>query len=131
MNGAQDEDNYLRTVQIATLLRSIEGSSPALHLFFLLSATTGARRGERLGLRWADVDLETGDLAIQRAYMEGLTGPVLAPTKTRRSHRVTSMVRVCWRFGSSPPMKASTARACIDSSSPIARTVIRPGSRTG
>ena len=74
--------------QIAALLRSVKDVSPALHLFFLLSATTGARRGELLALRWADVDLETGSLAIQRAYTEGPTGPVLAPTKTRRSHRV-------------------------------------------
>jgi len=68
-------------LQIATLLRSVEDVSPALHLFFLLSATTGARRGELLGLRWVDVDLETGNLAIQRAYTEGKAGPVLAPTK--------------------------------------------------
>lgn len=74
--------------QIAGLLRSVEGCQPALHLFLLLSATTGARRGELLALRWADVDLENGSLAIQRAYTEGPSGPVLAPTKTRRSHRV-------------------------------------------
>jgi integrase len=45
-------------------------------------------RGELLALRWADVDLETGSIAIQRSFTEGPTGPVLAPTKTRRPHRV-------------------------------------------
>ena len=53
-----------------------------------VSATTGARRGELLALRWADADIESRSLAIQRAYTEGPPGPVLAPTETRRSHRV-------------------------------------------
>lgn len=74
--------------QVAELLDRAGQISSALHLFFLLSATTGARRGELLALRWVDVDLELGSLAIQRAFIEGPTGPVLAPTKTRRAHRV-------------------------------------------
>jgi integrase len=74
--------------QVATLLAYATSINSALHLFLLLSATTGARRGELLALRWADVDLEAGSIAIQRSFTEGPTGPVLAPTKTRRWHRV-------------------------------------------
>jgi integrase len=74
--------------QVAKLLAYATSINSALHLFLLLSATTGARRGELLALRWADVDLETGSIAIQRSFTEGPTGPVLAPTKTRRPHRV-------------------------------------------
>jgi integrase len=33
---------------------------------FLLLATTGMRRGEALGLRWSDVDLEAGRVAIRQ-----------------------------------------------------------------
>jgi integrase len=74
--------------EVCRLLTHLASTDPAFHLFLLLAATTGARRGELLGLRAADVDLETGEIAIQRALTEGPDGPVLAPTKTRRSHRV-------------------------------------------
>lgn len=55
----------------------------------MLAATTGARRGELLALRWKDIDLDANTVAFQRSLIEGVNGPVLAPTKTRRSHRVT------------------------------------------
>ena len=35
-----------------------------------------------------DVDLVTNTVSFQRSLVEGAGGPVLAPTKTRRSHRV-------------------------------------------
>jgi integrase len=73
---------------VSRLLTHLTSTDPAFHLFLLLAATTGARRGELLALRAADVDLETGEIAIQRALTEGPNGPVLVPTKTRRSHRV-------------------------------------------
>ena len=60
----------------------------ALHLHLTLAATTGARRGQLLALRWIDVDLVEGSLSIQRSLMEGLDGPLLVPTKTRRLYRV-------------------------------------------
>jgi integrase len=59
-----------------------------LGTFFFLAATTGARRGELLALRWRDVDLDGASIGIQRALVDGANGPVLAPTKTRRGHRV-------------------------------------------
>ncbi len=54
----------------------------------------GAGRHDRrpprplLALRWADVDGDGAALSFQRAWVEGRNGPVLVPTKTRRSHRV-------------------------------------------
>jgi integrase len=74
--------------EVATLLEAVAATDPALHLFLVLAAMTGARRGELAALRWGDVDLEQGSLCFQRALVEGPAGPVLAPTKTRRSHRV-------------------------------------------
>ncbi|HET6873754.1 MAG TPA: site-specific integrase [Acidimicrobiales bacterium] len=38
-----------------------------MYAAYVLSATTGMRRGEVLGLRWADVNLERGTLAIVQA----------------------------------------------------------------
>jgi len=74
--------------EVAELITQALVVDPSLGLFFLLAATTGARRGELLALRWRDVDLEEGSIAFQRSLVEGPNGPVLAPTKTRRSHRV-------------------------------------------
>ena len=43
-------------VQVAQLLEFV-ARDPALHLYLTLAATTGARRGQLLALRWVDVDL--------------------------------------------------------------------------
>ncbi|MEA2433903.1 MAG: hypothetical protein QOG54_1360 [Actinomycetota bacterium] len=74
--------------EVSQLLKHVERNQPLFHLFLALAATTGARRGQLLALRWADVDFEHSSLSFQRALVEGPNGPVLAPTKTRRSHRV-------------------------------------------
>jgi len=38
-----------------------------LHALWFLLLTTGLRRGEAVGLRWADLDLKAGALAVRRA----------------------------------------------------------------
>ncbi len=53
-----------------------------------LAATTGLRRGEVLGLRWRDVDLEAGRLAITQtllAVADKLSFSAPKTTKSRRS----------------------------------------------
>jgi integrase len=52
-----------------------------------LTAMTGMRRGEVLGLRWSDIDLEAERLAVQRSVT--CTGYQVhtTPTKTRTSRR--------------------------------------------
>lgn len=73
---------------VAKLLAHVSETNPAFHVFLMLAATTEARRGELSALRWNDVDLTVGAISFQRSLIEGPDGPVLAPTKTRRSHRV-------------------------------------------
>jgi len=41
-----------------------ESPWPRLYLLVLMALTTGARRGELLGLRWKDIDLERGEARI-------------------------------------------------------------------
>jgi integrase len=90
---------------VAVLLAHTAEADPLLHLFVVLAATTGARRGQLLAaLRWTDIDLETASISFQRALVEGPSGPVLVPTKTRRSHRValdpgTSALLAAWLAG--------------------------------
>ena len=86
--GVQAEMRPPTPAEVARLLESVAESDPALHLYLTLAAMTGARRGQLLALRWVDVDLVVGALSIQRAVVEGPDGPVLVPTKTRRSYRV-------------------------------------------
>jgi integrase len=48
------------------LLATCEKSEwPALHALVLLAITTGARRGELIPLRWADVDLKAGRVHVR------------------------------------------------------------------
>jgi len=86
--GVQAEMRPPTAVEVARLLESVAESDGALHLYLTLAAITGARRGQLLALRWVDVDLVVGALSIQRAVVESPDGPVLVPTKTRRSYRV-------------------------------------------
>ncbi len=59
-----------------------------LEAFFVLALTTGMRRGEVLGLRWSDVDLEKGWAEV-RQTVEHLGGGAYTFTapKTERSRR--------------------------------------------
>jgi integrase len=70
--------------EMVRLLNHVATDQPLVHLFLVLAATSGARRGQLLALRWKDVDFEHGCLSFQRALVEGPNGPVLAPTKTSR-----------------------------------------------
>lgn len=54
-----------------------------------LALGTGARRGELLGLRWQDVDLDAGEVGIRRALSVVDGTPRLLGTKTSRSRRVS------------------------------------------
>lgn len=73
---------------VRVLIAGATEIDPMLGTFFFLAATTGARRGELLALRWRDVDLDGASLSFQRSLVDGTNGPVLAPTKTRRTHCV-------------------------------------------
>jgi integrase len=54
---------------------------------YMLAISTGLRRGELLGLRWKDVDLERGTLRVGRALVREAGRHVLGETKTRRGRR--------------------------------------------
>lgn len=52
-----------------------------------LAATTGMRRGEVLGLRWRDLDLDTARASIQQTMIAGVKGPELSTPKTASGER--------------------------------------------
>lgn len=70
----------------ATLQALFDGADPQFRLYLRLSANSGARRGELVGLRWADLDLDTGELRIFRSVVyTSASGVVERPTKTGKS----------------------------------------------
>jgi integrase len=74
--------------QVGALLEFVRARDPGFHLYLHLAACTGARRSQLLAVRWRDIDLESGALSFQRALVDAAGGPVLQPTKNRRSNRV-------------------------------------------
>jgi integrase len=77
--------------QARALLEAARGDR--LEAIYVLAITAGLREGELLGLKWADVDLETGKLSVRRGLTITKNGPALdAPkrNKSRRSIRLTA-----------------------------------------
>jgi integrase len=62
---------------------------PALHLV----AHTGLRRGELVGLRWSDLDEQTGRLSVCRMLQTVAGQPVEFGVKTRSSRRTVDLDR--------------------------------------
>jgi len=58
-----------------------------LYAAWRLAATTGMRRGEVLGLRWCDVDLAAGRVAVRQTVTEAGTTLVFGEPKTGRGKR--------------------------------------------
>lgn len=80
------EMRALDEAEIKRVLSAAE--STPLYGPVLLAIATGMRRGEILGLRWSDVDLDTGELNVVRSLQDTETGLVFKAPKTRKGRRV-------------------------------------------
>jgi integrase len=74
--------------QIRRLLNVVRVEDIDFFTYLHLAVMTGARRSQLLALRWSDVDFHHAALGFSRALVEGPSGPVLGPTKNRRTYRV-------------------------------------------
>src|SRR5450759_4296252 len=54
-------------------------------------AMTGMRRGEAIGLRWSDVDLEAGRLSVRRALIPSGREVIVSEPKTIKGRRVIAI----------------------------------------
>lgn len=83
------------TVWTASELRSFLAFArlDSLYPVWFVLATTGMRRGEALGLRWCDVDLEAGNVAIRQSLVAVGSEIQLSTPKTSRSRRVVAIDR--------------------------------------
>jgi integrase len=87
------------TKQTATFLAS--ATEDDVEALWRLALLTGMRRGEILGLRWQDVDLDRGDLAVRRTCSLGKGGAwefgLPKSAKSRRSIALPDSVVVALR----------------------------------
>jgi integrase len=75
--------------QVVKLFRLAQESDPELATFIMLAASSGARRGELLALRWNDVDLDRGTVSIERGIVLASGNLVEQGTKTHQSRRIS------------------------------------------
>jgi integrase len=75
--------------QLKAFLEAVAGErlSPLWHTI----AMTGMRRGEAIGLRWSDVDLENARLAVRRALIPTNREVVVSEPKTAKGRRVVAL----------------------------------------
>lgn len=84
----------VRAPDVATVTSIIQaGDSPVERLALRISATTGARRGEVVALRWEDIDLDGKTLVVRRSLVwTKASGLVERGTKTGADgHRVNPL----------------------------------------
>lgn len=74
---------------VVKLLSHVGATDPAFACLLLVAATTGARRGELCGLRWADVDLEHRVMRIHRSVVQVGRNTSEKDTKTHQERRVS------------------------------------------
>ena len=79
------EMKTLPVEQLQSFLR--EAKDSGVFALYYLELATGLRRGELLGLKWEDIDLEHGDRPVRRqiARIDGRV--VEAPLKTKNAYR--------------------------------------------
>ncbi len=72
-------------------LETAKASDDRFEPLYVLAITTGLRRGELLGLRWDDVDLERGKLRVGPALVREGGQHIVGETKTRRGRRQVNL----------------------------------------
>jgi integrase len=75
--------------QVVRLFRLAQKSEPELATLIMLAASSGARRGELLALRWSDIDLDRGRLSIERGIVRVGDDLIEQGTKTHQSRRIS------------------------------------------
>ena len=79
------EMQTLPVEQLTSFLR--EAKDSGVFALYYIDLITGLRRGELLGLKWSDIDLEKGDLRVQR-QIGRIDGKIIEmPLKTKNAYR--------------------------------------------
>ncbi len=90
--GAQKQVTPLAPEEARTFLETAAGDR--LEALFILALSSGLRKGEILGLRWQDLDLEHATLSVHHA-LNRLDGEyALAEPKTKQSRRTIMIPKI-------------------------------------
>ena len=82
----KEEIQPLSREQVHTFLKAVSGDR--LEALYVLAITAGLRRGELLGLRWEDMDLEAGMLQVRRTLSETRDGRIFEAPKSGKGRGV-------------------------------------------
>jgi integrase len=93
------EVEILKADQIEAVLTALDGH--ALHPIVVLALSSGGRRGEILGLRWANVDLDSATVRIERSLEQTRAGLRFKEPKTKHGRRTVTL----------PPIAVEALRA--------------------
>jgi integrase len=80
---ALDDDQVARLLEAAKMTNN--------YIPVLIAVTTGLRRGEVLALRWQDVDLDKGTLAVRQTLQQTKAGLAFKEPKSQKSRRVVAL----------------------------------------
>lgn len=92
----EQDVEFLDEIGIADLLAALPDAPVQLSVITQLALFTGARRGEICGLRWSDIDLDAGVMAINRnlSYIVH-KGTIFDYPKTKKSRRCIKLSDDC------------------------------------
>jgi integrase len=95
---------------------------------WFLAVLGGLRRGEILGLRWGDVDLDASTVTITRSLSRNSKGLTIEEPKTRRSRRTIEisprLVAVLLRTQEQQQLDKLAARTAYDSGDLVVATAL-------
>ncbi len=88
-HASPDRVKALSPAQVRALLDAARGMRN--EALYVVALHTGLRQGELLGLKWTDIDLEAGKLAVRRALKVTDHGLDFGPPKNKASRRSVSV----------------------------------------
>ena len=88
-NGAGHGMRTWSAAELRAFLKYV--SEDRYHAAWLLAGTTGRRRGEILGLRWRDVDLEAGRVAVTQTLLDVRNELSFSAPKTGKGRRSVAL----------------------------------------
>jgi integrase len=83
------EIEIIRENEIQIVLRKLRGRS--IYMIAALALSTGMRRGELLGLRWQDIDLNSGTLRVVQSLEQTKAGLRFKAPKTKHGRRTITL----------------------------------------
>jgi integrase len=82
----RDEIRPLDREQVRTFLATVSGER--LEALYVVAITAGLRQGELLGLKWEDLDLDTGTLQVRRTLSEARSSRIFEAPKSGKGRSI-------------------------------------------